>query len=252
MLTITLVHLAPDLSHAQADLGSTTYGDVDEDYLLAALESFRGIDPLQNTAAEPHLVIESSATKLLVRTGQGRLFVYNARDLSEPFVELDPAGVLRLLSRSVTASGLEAADAAPAVAAAAPPSRHSALAVIIITLAVILNGYTIYSFFHVRPVRPPPEFTLVTDAAKADSLRTAAAGRYATGNEPGDRILEITADGHVRFLRVTSAGRRTLGEDAFRVAERNDHTCLVTAAKGIIDIRDIYTVVYFRDVYHRR
>ena len=251
MFTITLVNLAPDLSHAQADLGSTTFADVDESYLLAALDSFRGIDALQNTAAEPHLLIESPAAKLLVRTGQGRLLVYNARNTTEPFVELDPAGVLRLLKRTAAAPDATPADAPPAPPRLAP-NRHGALAVAILTLALILNGYTVYSFFHVRPVEPALKVKFVSDSPTAERLRAAAAGRYSTGSAPGDRVLEITADGHVRFLRITSGGRRTLGEDTYRVAQRDDHTCLVISGKGIIDIRDIYSVVYFRDIYRRR
>ncbi|HWA85246.1 MAG TPA: hypothetical protein VG710_03400 [Opitutus sp.] len=249
MFTVTLVHLAPDLSHAQADLGSTTFGDIDESYVLAALESFRGIDPLENTAAEPHLLIESPSAKLLVRTGQGRLFVYNARNTAEPFAELDPAGVLRQLGRPAASAATPAETPAPALVS---HSRHGALAIVIITLAVILNGYTVYSFVHIRPVRTAPAVTFVADSQSAEGLRTAAAGRYATGSEPGNRMLEITADGHVRFLRITASGRRTLGEDTYRVAKRDGRTCLVTSAKGLIDIRDIYTVVYFHDTYRRR
>lgn len=246
MFTVTLVHLAPDLSHAGSDLESTFTG-VDESYVLAALEAFRAIDPVQNAEADPHLLIESPAAKLLVRTGQGRLFVYNARNLTEPFAELEPAGILRQL-----ASPADIPDPEPALPPPTPRRRRRGLAVTLITLAVALDVYSLAAFLRVRPAVTAPAVAFVTDPKILEGARLAAAGRYTTGNDPGDRVLDISADGHVRFLRTVAGGQRTLGEDTYRVAKHNDTTCLVTSAGRLIDIQSIYAVVYCRDTYRRR
>lgn len=247
MFDVTFHNLAPDLTGTQAGAGVSARGDVDEAQLVALLDAFRRIDAVENSEADPHIVIESAGAKLLVRTGHGKLFAYNARNLSEPFVELDPAGIVRQL-------GHQPAPVAAEPAAPAPlhhPRRHG-LAITILVLAVALNAYTIYSFVHVRPIHSPPVVEEVADPKAADAVRLAAAGRYITGPDPGDRVIEIAPDGHVRFLRFTTGGHRAVADSTYRVANRNGHPCLVTATGSVIDVQNIYTVVYYHDVYRRQ
>lgn len=249
MFNVTTVNLSSDFRTAQPDLGARLAGGLDARELLLALEAFRSVDAVQNHDAEPQLVIATSRRKYIVRTGHGKLFLYDARDSSVPFVELDAAGVVREVARDPAVAGPDAD--APEIAV--PRRRFQYLVAAAILLGgVALNGYTIFSVFYIQTVDPKPPVQLVTDARELAGLTTSAQGRYATGREPGDRIIEVNADGRIRFLRHTAAGERLDAEDAFRVGRTNRKVCLATAESGVIDVENIDTLTYYRDVYRRQ
>ncbi len=248
MFTVTTMNLTPDLRTAQPDLGACDFGQVDEGQLIVLLERFRDIDPVQNQDAEPHVVVVGPAGKFLVRTHARKLYFYDALDTSQPGAELDAAGIAGALK----SRPLPSARPTPAVDPA-PPARHSrnAAAICILVAGLLLNGYTVYSFFYIDDVNRPPPVSLLTDAAEIDAHRTAAAGRYATGRAEGDRVIEIDSTGRIRFLRLTSAGEQADSEDTFRIGRLDTKLCLATNDNGVIEVLNIDTLVYYRDTYRR-
>lgn len=249
MFSVTLVNLAADCRTAHPEFGRQALGHVEATALLQLLDALRTIDPLQNHDAEPQLIIEAPHGKFLIRTGRGRLFLYDARDSSVPFVELDPAGVVRELSRARDLVPGETEPSAPPT----PRRRfHHLIAAAMLLGGVALNSYTVYSVFYVETVDPQPPVQLVTDARELTAMKGSARGRYATGREPGDRILDITADGRIRFLRVIPGGERLDGEDSYRLGRTAGKVCLVTNDSGVIEVGNIDTVTYYRDVYRRQ
>lgn len=245
---ITSVNLTADLRTASADLGACDFGERDDAQLFAMLEIFRQLDPLQNHAAEPHLVIEAPTGKFVVRTGQGRLFLYNARAINEPYVELDSSTILRELTKHEPAPEEAAAVAATEAARRTP---HRGIAVAILVAGLLLNGYTLYSVFYIDDVNARPPVKLVTDEKQLAALRLSAVGRYATGPAPGDRIIEVAADGKVRFFERTAGGERSDTDDTYRFGRHDSQLCLTTRDSGVIDVLNIDTLVYYRDTYRR-
>ena len=245
---LTTVNLTADLRTARADLGACDFGERDDAQVFAMLEIFRQIDPVQNHAAEPQIVIESPNGKFLVRTGQGKLYLYNARDTTEPYVELNSSEILREILRPPPSSE-EAAGAASAAAARRTP--HKGIAISILAAGLLLNGYTLYSVFYIDDINEKPAIKLVTDNKEASSLQSAVAGRYATGSDPGDRAIDVGADGRVRFLKRVAGGEKPDGDDTYRVGRHDSQLCLTTRDSGVIDIQNSDTIVYYRDTYRR-
>ena len=68
MFNVTTVNLSSDTTIADVAFGSSVLGNLAEDEVIALLERFRRIDPLQNNESDPHLLIEANAGRFLIRT----------------------------------------------------------------------------------------------------------------------------------------------------------------------------------------
>jgi len=246
MFNVTTHNLSPDLRTAQADVGACDFGELDDAQLISLLEIFREIDPIQNHDAEPHVAIQTSAGKFLVRTGQGKLFLYDARDSTLPYVELDAAAIARELG-----SRRAVPDASAPEPDAAPPAPHHGIAITILIAGLLLNGYTLYSVFYIDDVNEKPAIALVTDPKELVALQHSVVGRYATGAEPGDRAIDIAADGRVHFFKILASGERPDSNDTYRIGRHDSQLCLATRDSGVIDVTNIETIVYYRDTYRR-
>lgn len=257
MLRLTLVHLAPDLRSAQPGLDRHEVGVVAPEQLLAVLEQFQQLDPVANQEAEPHLLILSGTGRHLVRTERGRLFLYDARDPSVPYRELTPAEILAAATPPGGAAPPPAMDPATQLQLERETSmrwlwRRPGLAVALLAGCVLLNLYTFWPVLHRESVHSSSPTQLITDDAERAALRQAAAGRYTTGGEPGDRGIEIRVDGEVRFTRLRSGGERLVAASTYRFARgENGALSLVTPRHGVIEVRNIDTLVYFGDTYRR-
>lgn len=247
MFTVTTVNLAHDTRSASPGHGATDLGELSVEELSALLERFRAIDSLQNHDAEPHLIVVARAGKFIIRTSQGRLLLYNARDSTIPYVELTAEEIVAQLDRPVTTAAPFDDDAQRP--AAITPSRGIAVAILVAGLS--LNGYTLYSVVYTESVNQKPSVTLLTDTTERDARLRDAVGTYATGSQPGDRAMEITADGRIKFLEVGARNRAGDSTDTFRVGRHDTKLCLTTVESGIVDILNIDTLVYFRDTYKR-
>jgi hypothetical protein len=127
----------------------------------------------------------------------------------------------------------------------------------LLLLAVGLNAWALYQFLDQKADPPPPSFTAITDPEQLDGLRHQLAGNYATGGEPGDRLITIAADGAIRFqllvARVDGAPASAKAvDDTYVVGLRSGGmNCLVTTASGQIEIGVDGTLRYYGDTYKR-
>lgn len=250
MFKVTSVNLSSDTTAAAPDYGESDLGELSAAQLTALLERFAALDPVQNAAAEPGLRITAPAGHFLVRTGLGRLHLYNARDNTEPYADLTAEQIVALLDRpgEPDIASIPGGDAA-ASNINIPPNRGIALAILLAGLA--LNGYTLYSAFYTDSVHEKVAVTLLTDPAELAAQKQAVAGTYSTGDKNGDRQIEISADGRVTFSEIGNARSISNGADTFRIGRREKRICLTTADSGVIDVINIDTVIYYRDTYRR-
>ncbi len=161
MLHVVAMNLTPDLRTAQPDLGACDFGEVTEDDLVALLEKLRAIDPVQNHDAEPSLGIACTAGKFHVRTSGGKLFLYDALHPERGGSELAAAALARELAQ------LPPKPETPAPEIVSPPRRpRHGIAAAILCAGIMLNGYTLYSFFYIDDVNQKPPIVLVTDATE--------------------------------------------------------------------------------------
>lgn len=94
MIRITISNLARDAGSASADLGRRSLGELSNDATSAFLERFRTLDPVENLAAEPEIVLETRLKKFVVRTIQPRLYLYNLHQIDEPALKLSAEQII--------------------------------------------------------------------------------------------------------------------------------------------------------------
>lgn len=247
MFTVTTVHLSSDTTRADATLGPSELGPLSAMEFALLLERFRQIDPLENQEADPHLLVIATAGRFLIRTGQGKLLLYNPRDNTQPYGELGLAELLAYLDRPLTSAPFPGAptESAPVKA----PPRYG-IAVSILVAGLALNGYTLYAAFYTESVNKVPAVTLLTEATELAARQREAVGSFATGGQPGDRVITITADGKIRFAQL-GAREDLANTDTFKLGRHENKLCLLTADSGVVDITNPDTLVYYRDTYRR-
>lgn len=253
MFTVTSVNLSSDTTTASVEFEPTELGALSAEEFTALLGRFSLLNPRQNFEADPHLIVTAAGGKFIVRTGQGKLFLYNARDTTEPYSELSAPEIVSQIDRPLTSPPFAAAS--PATAAGndngAKPAPHYGIAFAILLAGVALNGYTLYSFFYTQSVNELPAVTLLTDATEIKERGREMIGSFATGNTPGDRVITITADGRISFFELGTKDGLSNNTDTYKLGRHDKRLCLLTAMSGVIDITNPDTLVYYRDIYRR-
>jgi hypothetical protein len=249
MFRVTTLNLSADTTQAGTALGHSEVGELSREQFIALLEQFRRLDPVLNQEADPQVVVVGRAGRFLVRTGREKLFLYHARDAIEPYAELTAAEIADQLDRStVTAPPF---STAPAPEPPAPAAPHRGIAVAILVVGLLLNGYTLYSVFYTDSVTEKPVVTLLTDAKELAARRNEVVGTFATGDQPGDRAIHVQPDGRIRFFEIGSKDSVTNNTDTYQVGRHAKNFCLMTRESGVVDIGAPDTLVYFRDAYRR-
>ncbi len=254
MFNVTLVNLSADASAADTAHDRSDLGELPAAQVQALLEQFARLDAVSNADAEPQINLSVRSGKFIVRTGRGKLFLYNARDSAQPYAELTAAEIVsQLLGEAGAAAEGDVAD--PADPAAQPAGRprpaNRGIAVAILAAGLAVNGYTAYSAFNTQTVNTRPAVTLVTDPAEAANRLREIAGTYATGSRPGDRVIEIRADGTALFSAFGAKGARSYGSEPFKLGRHGGKFALALRDAGLIEIQNLDTVVYYRDIYRR-
>ncbi len=249
MFTVTTVNLSSDTAVADAAFGPSDLGALSTEEFVALAERFSRIHAAQNLEADPHLLVTAPAGRFLIRTGQGKLFLYNARDTTQPYSEHLPAEIVALLDRQLTTPPFAFTEA---VAAAQPKAApHYGIAFAILVAGLALNAYTLYSVFYTESVNETPVVVLLVDPAELTSRGREVVGSYATGSQPGDRVITVTADGKIKFFEIGSKDGFTNNTDTFKLGRHEKKFCLLTTESGVVDIVNPDTFVYYRDTYRR-
>jgi hypothetical protein len=253
MFTVTSVNLSSDTTTASVEFEPTELGTLSAEEFTALLERFSLLNPRQNFEADPHLIVTAAAGKFIVRTGQGKLFLYNARDTTEPYSELSVPEIVAQLDRQLTSPPFPGAEASATAGAAdgAKPAPHYGIAFAILLAGIALNGYTLYSFFYTQSVNEPPAVVLLTEATEISERGREIIGSFATGNMPGDRVITISADGKIAFFELGTKDSRGNNTDTYKLGRHEKRLCLLTAESGVVDITNPDTLVYYRDTYRR-
>lgn len=246
MLKVTLNHLSPDARAVRA--GTHELGECDPATLQALLENLRTLvlPTAPSSEDEPEIVITAPTGKFLVRSGAQKLFLYNARDSSEPYVELTSAAIVEQL----TAAPLPPPDDDVGLVTEAKSANRNA-AYFILFIGLLLNGYTLYSVFYTERVNRPPPVTLLTDAAEIQNYARRFTGTFQTGDAPGDRAIIISPDGTLRFVEFGTRNRRAESTDVYQIGRHEGKICFATTDNGVVDASTVDSLVYYRDTYRR-
>jgi len=249
MYRVTTENLAHDASTAGAAYETADLGEMETPELTTLLETFLRLDPIENQEHDPHLVVSRRSLKLLIRTGGGRLLVYEARDQSVPAVEMTIPELLAALERSPGPTASPFTRKEPELPTPSAPHRSIAIAMLAVGLA--LNGYTLYSVFYIQDVNKKPAVTLITEPAEVASRMRTVVGTFATGNRVGDRVIVVNANGTLRFYENGASAHINDSSDSYRLGRHDGQLCLATPESGLVDVTGNDTLVYYRDVYQR-
>jgi hypothetical protein len=135
-----------------------------------------------------------------------------------------------------------------------PPASvifRNVLSIALLLVGVGLAGVGIQRVTRIDVVNALPPVEWITKSSELEALQASAVGRYVTGNEPGDRGIEIRPAGRLRFFRMVEKGERAETDVPARLGRINGRLNFVTSHQGAVEVINIDTLSYYRDVYRR-
>lgn len=266
MFNVTLVNLSPDARTAKEHGGPVNLGQISAEELVGLLETFTQIDPVTNVTADPEIRVQTRRDRYIIRTGQKKLTLHDARNLSEPAYTLSVAEIIAELDGSAAArrtappmpfvvreggevvsdESLARAEITPMPIAAPRPWPFALLGV-----AVLLGGYIAYSELFDQEVAARPALAALTPTERLteDSALTAV---YMTGNEPGQHGIVILGDGKLKLFRVNAQAAPSVVNGTYQLGRRDSKLCLATDQPGgLITVAERDSLRYGGETYQR-
>jgi hypothetical protein len=257
-MKVSTINLSPKLDEISPEHGTINRGEMSSDSLATLLKEFAGIDPALNHEHDPRIMVQTRSANHAIRTGQGRLQLYNARDNTQPGVELSLPRLIVAIEQG-TAAVVEPDPVEPAMNRPAPLRRNyqGPFAAMLLLLGLALNAWGVHLYLNRDPAPPSAAYTAITDEAKLTLIRRKLSGIYATGDESGSRVITLPRDGSITFqllYRDTDGTIKTAAgtTETCRVGERpNGAICLVTHPGQQISIGVDGSLHHSGDTYRR-
>ena len=246
-MKVTTHHLTADAARTDSSPRDQSLGEMTPEQLGPLLERFRNIDPVRNHELEPHLDVQTATNRFIVRTSVGKLYLYDGRDTSQAAIELDVSGLLAVFAGNPAASRMEPAE----VPLDLPPSHRSrqALGTLLLAVGAAINAWAVYAFYKPEPAPPAPVYQPITDPGDLARLRGPLAGTYATGNNPGDRLIVLGQNDSV-LLQVLEADHTLRSETLPGTLVRLEgQLAIALPAAGFIQVQADNSLLYFGDTY---
>jgi hypothetical protein len=249
-MKVTLHHLAPDAAQTDASPRDQSLGELTPDQLGALLERFRGLDPVKNHELDPHLEVQTTARRFIVRLSARKFYLYDARDSSQAATELEVPGLLAVFAGQPAPAGLEPAETPRELPPSVPVKRK--LGPVLLVAGLGLNAWAAYVFLRPAPTEPLPVSAPVTDAGDLARLRDPLFGTYATGpgTNPGDRLI-VLGPGDTVQLQVLEANHAVRSEVVTGILVRQQgRLAIAVPGAGFIAPQPDGSLLYFGDTYH--
>jgi hypothetical protein len=247
----TLSQLSADAREAGTHFPDLRRDGVTSRELRKLLRALAKLAPTVEHPAEPALRITSPAGKFIVQVKGGRMsFVsWNSGQHAGGTPPVDE--IVRLVTGEIVEGEFEADDAPVVATAHAPQRKRTLLIALLVVVFVGLNAFT-----WVEAGKPPGNFLptyRLLEPDPASRLLETVAGSYETGSQPGDRRLEITKTGEVRWIKY-GANRGAVESRQFtvRAAESRGTLALLTNRNTLITVKGPITVSLFGDTTHAR
>lgn len=256
-MKVSTVNLSSNLTGVDPTHGTIERGEMSADALADLLAAFAEIDPALNLEHDPRVLVRTNDAWYAIRTERGRLYLYDARDTSQPGAEMDLPNLIAAI-QNVPAPAPVADSPEPELQPV--PSRRKAktvLATVLLLCGLGLNAWGVFQFFQRDRDEAPATYTPIKDDERTALYLRKLAGTHATGRAPGDRVISITRDGRISFdVMIRDAGgdvgiargpAQTCG-----FGRRSDGSiCLTTANSGQVGIGADGSLFYFGDTYRR-
>ena len=262
MYNLTLINLSADARTAAINEGGNIeLKGVSAVDLRALLETFCEIDAVQNVTADPEIRIKTRHETYLVRTGQGKLFLYDVLDREAPAQVLTPEQTIAELDGSAMAertvapfmmAGMASYAAREPEPIAAPRDALNLPRVIVMAvIALGLGGAIIYlrgpdGVDHASMHFAPPE------PAEQDALWSSLAGVYMTGAQPGQHGIVLTTTGELKFFEVNARAAPGVVYAKGELVRSGQKLFFTTDQPGgLIEVVDYDALLYCGETYQR-
>lgn len=267
MFGVTLINLSRDASSALEGNAPIELGMIDKGRLTALLDTFAALDAVQNLKLDPEIRVQTKRDRFIVRTGEGKFFLYDARHPSDAAHVCDsPAEIIAEMDgsaaalRTVTPFKIEPAtdrygkpDDGPKidenVAIKEPPSKTPT--VVLAGIALILSGYIAYAEFSAAESDATPALTMLT-ASEFARQDAALVGVYMTGSLPGNCGIVVQGDRSLKIFRVNHQSAPSTAHGTYRLGRIESALYLATDQPGgLIKVLDTRTLEYCGERYER-
>ncbi len=266
MFHVTFVNLARDARTAIELGGSVDLGMLDAGKLAALLDTFAELDAVQNTMADPEIRVQTRRDRFIIRTGQKKLFLQDARNLSEPAYVLTAGEIIAELDGSAAAKRttppmpIKLSTDNPSFVAGAtigaelpprpePVDRPWPFA--LIGLVLLLAGYVAYSEWSGRRAGNQPALTPLT-AAERLAEDSSLTGVYTTGSEPGHHGIIILGDGKLKLFQINAVAAPSVVYGDYKFGRLKSKLCLATDQPGgVIEVMDRESLQFCGEIYKK-
>ncbi len=207
---ITLVNLSADARTAEISLVPIDRPGLAPEELQVLLENFSAVDAVQNVTADPEIRVQSRRESYVIRTGQKKLFLYDALNRESPAQVLTVPQVLAELDGTAAAGRTVAPfmfsrpnEAGDDPAAAGPARRTGPDWKSILVLAAIA-GVLWSALNYLRAADSDLPALIPVEAAELAALRSSLPGVYLTGTLPGQHGLVVSDAGDLKIFQVNA------------------------------------------------
>jgi len=239
MFRTTLVNLSPDAASTDAASGRNYVGELLGHEVIALLTKFQSLDSIQNIDSDPEIILELRRSKHVVRTGQGRLFLYDGRDLLVPAMVLTPDQIIAEIDGSAAASRTR--PPLPFPLSATPPEENTFQPSlprptsplrgthrgVLATVALTLTGYLAYPAISAESAPRAAQPEAIKDIQQVETERTRWAGVYMVGTQPGQHGISLAIDGTMKLFEINAQGVPHLLQDTFGFGRIEGKLCVV-------------------------
>ncbi len=194
-MKVTTENLNPECTVADTAFGRLERGELTAEELQALLANLATVDASQDQRHDPGIIVRVRDRSHLIRPARGQWLLYNARDALEPGIKLSLSELMAVLEdATLPPAAVELPpDAAQGPTATPRRNTQAILAGILLAVGLGLNLWSLAQWA-LRERAAAPEWTSITDPVQLENLRRDLVGAYATGSEPGSRIITIQAE----------------------------------------------------------
>ena len=255
---ITLVNLSADARAAEISLVTIDRPGLSPEELQVLLENFSALDAVQNVTADPEIRVQSRRESYLIRTGQKKLFLYDALNRESPAQVLTVPQVLAELDgtaaagRTVAPFMFSRPAEAGADSLAATPARPAGaeLKALLILAAVAAVLWAVLTFLRATDAERPALSPI--DASELASLRASLPGVYMTGPLPGQHGIVVSDSGDLKIFQVNAQEAPSVIYATWEAGRIAGKLALATNQPGgRIEVVDRDTLVYCGENYLR-
>ena len=255
-MKVSTVNLSPNLDSVGPAHGTIERGEMTAGELAILLTEFRLVDPSLNLEHDPRVLVRTNTAWYAIRTERDRLHLYDARDTSQPGVEMDLADLVNALQHNLPASTPATTETG---ALDSHPSRRSPARILAFGLllgGLGLNLWGVHQFIERQRDLAPVAYAPITDPGRTDLYLSKLAGTYATGPGPGNRVITLSADGQISFdVLIQQGGDTRIARGPLQPCgfglRPNRTVCLTTANSGQVSIGADGSLLYYGDRYRR-